>query len=125
MNALLFDLLDGPRHYPQTTKYILNYLFQSLVNLFLTGSAAPYLHNGVIRCDAKGQALQHPMPGIRTRGSIGFLFFNKNENEHKRTEVSIEVWGKVWDSGLQVPRFESSNLSEVAFVHETSALENV
>lgn len=55
----------------------------------LAGNAAPCVHNGVVRCDNKGSVLKHPLNGIRSRSEIGFLFFNKQENENKRTHVSI------------------------------------
>ncbi|XP_076813151.1 inactive ubiquitin carboxyl-terminal hydrolase MINDY-4B-like [Clavelina lepadiformis] len=60
---------------------------QALVNLLLTGNAAPYVHNGVIRCDGQGKALDRPLPGIRSRSEVGFLFFNKQEHEKRRTQV--------------------------------------
>nr|XP_002122244.1 inactive ubiquitin carboxyl-terminal hydrolase MINDY-4B-like [Ciona intestinalis] len=60
---------------------------QSLINLLLTGQGSPFIHNGVVRTDSKGKALDRPLAGLRCRSEMGFLFFNKNEPEKKRTQV--------------------------------------
>ncbi|XP_059177434.1 inactive ubiquitin carboxyl-terminal hydrolase MINDY-4B-like [Physella acuta] len=62
-------------------------LTQNLVNLTLTGSATPYLHNGEILYDDRGALLPHPVHGIRSRSGVGFLFWDKGEDPEKRTEV--------------------------------------
>ncbi|KAK0048918.1 inactive ubiquitin carboxyl-terminal hydrolase MINDY-4B [Biomphalaria pfeifferi] len=60
---------------------------QSLINLALTGSATPHLHNGELLYDDKGNLLPHPVHGIQTRSQIGFMFWDKGEDPEKRTEV--------------------------------------
>ncbi|XP_074658271.1 inactive ubiquitin carboxyl-terminal hydrolase MINDY-4B-like [Tubulanus polymorphus] len=60
---------------------------QSLLNLMLTGSAVPYVHNGILVYDEEGKVLKKPMKGVTDRSDIGYLYFNKFEAEKFRTDV--------------------------------------
>jgi len=74
-----------------THPYLKTFSSKALVNLLLTGNAAPYLHNGVVRVDSKGKPLHQPLNGIRGRSEVGFLFFDKKEHANRRTEVKLEL----------------------------------
>lgn len=60
---------------------------QAFINLLLSGAASCFVHNGVIKYDKHGRELEIPLPGPRKRSEFGFLFYNKNEEEEKRTVV--------------------------------------
>ncbi|KAK3602480.1 hypothetical protein CHS0354_022347 [Potamilus streckersoni] len=59
----------------------------SLLNLILTGRAVKYLHNGNVVFDSSGQMLPKTFRGINERSHIGFLFWDKGENDDERTEI--------------------------------------
>ncbi|XP_072034953.1 inactive ubiquitin carboxyl-terminal hydrolase MINDY-4B-like [Amphiura filiformis] len=49
-----------------------------LISLTLTGSATPYLFNGDLVYDIKGQPLPEPLRGIKERCEIGLLLVERN-----------------------------------------------
>nr|XP_022344133.1 inactive ubiquitin carboxyl-terminal hydrolase MINDY-4B-like isoform X3 [Crassostrea virginica] len=68
---------------------------QALFNLIITGHACHYLHNGNLVYSQNGNLLDDvdpeelatPLRGIQERSEIGFLFWDKGENDDNRTEV--------------------------------------
>nr|XP_022344132.1 inactive ubiquitin carboxyl-terminal hydrolase MINDY-4B-like isoform X2 [Crassostrea virginica] len=60
---------------------------QALFNLIITGHACHYLHNGNLVYSQNGNLLATPLRGIQERSEIGFLFWDKGENDDNRTEV--------------------------------------
>ncbi|RUS85296.1 hypothetical protein EGW08_006943 [Elysia chlorotica] len=62
-------------------------LSQALINLALTGRATPYIHNGELLYDKKGELMEQPVYGIKTRSNVGFMFWDKGEDPERRTEV--------------------------------------
>lgn len=68
---------------------------QAMVNLLLTGRAAPNVFNGDIEYNKHGRKLSHPLNGIRNRSEIGFLSL-----EEHLDPKSFQV-----GSMLKTPRF--------------------
>ncbi|XP_061171841.1 inactive ubiquitin carboxyl-terminal hydrolase MINDY-4B-like isoform X2 [Saccostrea echinata] len=60
---------------------------QALMNLIITGHACHYLHNGNLVYSQNGNLLANPLKGIQERSEIGFLFWDKGENDDDRTDV--------------------------------------
>ncbi|KAL5004726.1 hypothetical protein ScPMuIL_018182 [Solemya velum] len=59
----------------------------ALVNLLLTGVATKMLHNGDTIYDEHGRLLTKALRGVKERGQIGYLYWDKNEADDNRTEV--------------------------------------
>ncbi|XP_076323713.1 inactive ubiquitin carboxyl-terminal hydrolase MINDY-4B-like [Tachypleus tridentatus] len=55
---------------------------QSLVTLFLTGRATPYLHNGVVNTLNENNEVKEQV-GLMSRGEIGLLKHNRNDERSK------------------------------------------
>ncbi|XP_062607352.1 inactive ubiquitin carboxyl-terminal hydrolase MINDY-4B-like [Saccostrea cucullata] len=60
---------------------------QALTNLIISGHACHYLHNGNLVYSHSGNLLATPLKGIQERSEIGFLFWDKGENDDDRTDV--------------------------------------
>ncbi|XP_048746819.1 inactive ubiquitin carboxyl-terminal hydrolase MINDY-4B-like isoform X3 [Ostrea edulis] len=60
---------------------------QALISLIITGHACHYLHNGNLVYSQSGNLLATPLKGIQERSEIGFLFWDKGENDDNRTDV--------------------------------------
>lgn len=68
---------------------------QALYSLIITGHACHYMHNGNLVYssngnlldDAEPEELATPLKGIQERSQIGFLYWDKGENDDSRTEV--------------------------------------
>ncbi|CAF0746276.1 unnamed protein product [Rotaria sp. Silwood1] len=52
-----------------------------MVTLALTGRALHYLHNGVIDVDSHGNLMEKPQHGVKTRSSVGFLYWSKYDED--------------------------------------------
>ncbi|XP_070538337.1 inactive ubiquitin carboxyl-terminal hydrolase MINDY-4B-like isoform X2 [Ptychodera flava] len=59
----------------------------AMVNLILTGKACPRINEGTVKLDRKGEPIGYPTPSPKGRSDIGLLFFDKEEEEKKRTRV--------------------------------------
>ncbi|KAK3096291.1 hypothetical protein FSP39_025402 [Pinctada imbricata] len=71
-------------------------LTKALTNLLLTGHAVHYLHNGNMLYSSHGRLLPQPLKGIKERSDIGYMYWDKGENDDNRTEVG---------SMLKTPRY--------------------
>lgn len=60
---------------------------QALYSLIITGHACHYMHNGNLVYSSNGNLLATPLKGIQERSQIGFLYWDKGENDDSRTEV--------------------------------------
>ncbi|KAK6196307.1 hypothetical protein SNE40_001557 [Patella caerulea] len=60
---------------------------QCLINLILTGRSVQYPHNGDILYDKYGEPLSSPLNGVKERSKVGFLYWNKREDDGQRTQV--------------------------------------
>jgi hypothetical protein len=60
---------------------------QAFLNLVINGTATPFYHNGIIGCDCHEKPLETPLHGMEQRSEIGFLYFDKTEDDKHRTEI--------------------------------------
>ncbi|XP_077987794.1 inactive ubiquitin carboxyl-terminal hydrolase MINDY-4B-like isoform X2 [Glandiceps talaboti] len=92
IHRLVHDLEDDKLLTPY------DYISYAMVNLMLTGRACPRIIDALLKSDKKGksQGQLYAAPGVKERSNIGFLFWDKEEEDRKRTKV---------DTVLRTPRF--------------------
>jgi len=69
---------------------------QAFMNMMINGTATPFYHNGTLGCGCDENPRETPLHGMEQRSEVGFLYYDKSEDDKHRTEIG---------SMLKTPRY--------------------